>query len=100
MLFAENLRTVRKDRNLTQEELADILNVSRQAVSKWESGEGYPETEKLILLSKELNVSIDYLLNGTTPIEEEKTQVITSSGKIAIVPFDGGDVVLATLKCH
>ena len=61
MGFAENLKYIRKKRNITQEQLADILIVSRQAVSKWESGIGYPETEKLLLLSRELDVSLDYI---------------------------------------
>ncbi len=46
MSFADNLKMIRKERNITQEQLAELLNVSRQAVSKWESGNGYPETEK------------------------------------------------------
>ena len=50
MSFGENLRKIRKQRNITQEELAELLNVSRQAISKWEAGNGYPETEKLILI--------------------------------------------------
>jgi len=63
MGFTENLKYIRKKRNITQEQLADILIVSRQAVSKWESGIGYPETEKLLLLSRELDVSLDYMFS-------------------------------------
>ena len=63
MGFTENLREIRKKRNLTQEQLAEILSVSRQTISKWESGMGYPETEKLLFVSKELNVSLDYLFS-------------------------------------
>ena len=61
MSFGENLKNVRKQRGVTQEELAEILGVSRQAISKWESDSGYPETEKLLVISKALNISIDYL---------------------------------------
>ena len=46
MSFAENLKQLRKERQLSQEELAEMLDVSRQAVSKWELGDGYPEVEK------------------------------------------------------
>lgn len=46
MSFAENLKLIRKERNLSQEELAEILEVSRQVISKWETGDGYPEVEK------------------------------------------------------
>ena len=45
MSLSENLQNLRKIKNMSQEELAEKLNVSRQAVSKWESGNGYPETE-------------------------------------------------------
>jgi len=67
MSFAENLKLIRKERNLSQEELAGMLDVSRQAVSKWEQGEGYPEVEKLLLLSSKLNVSLDYLMETEIP---------------------------------
>ena len=64
MSFGENLQTIRKKNQLSQEGLAEMLGVSRQAVSKWELGEGYPEVEKLMLLSKKLNMSLDSLLGG------------------------------------
>ena len=68
MSFAENLKQIRKERNLSQEDLAELLDVSRQAVSKWEQGEGYPEAEKLLLLSKQLNISLDSLMStGSKP---------------------------------
>jgi len=63
MGFAENLKEIRNKRNITQEQLAEILSVSRQTISKWESGMGYPETEKLLSISKELNASLDYLFS-------------------------------------
>ena len=63
MSFAENLKLIRKERNLSQEELAEMIDVSRQAVSKWEQGDGYPEVEKLLLLSSILNISLDYLMS-------------------------------------
>lgn len=66
MSFSENLRAIRIMNQLSQEELAELLGVSRQAVSKWELGEGYPEAEKLLALSKKLNVSLDSLMTGST----------------------------------
>ena len=63
MTIGEKLQQLRKDSNYTQEELADIMNVSRQSISKWESDVAFPETEKLITLSKLYQCSIDYLLN-------------------------------------
>ncbi|MBC2457027.1 helix-turn-helix transcriptional regulator [Clostridium beijerinckii] len=55
MSFAENLKQCRNEKHLTQERLAELLDVTRQAVSKWEQGVGYPETDKLIILAKVLN---------------------------------------------
>ena len=63
MNLSDNLKKLRKENNLSQEELADKLNVSRQSVSKWESGSAYPEMDKMIQLCKIFNVNIDELLN-------------------------------------
>ncbi len=62
MEFGEKLTAVRKDRGFSQEELAERIGVSRQAVSKWESGESYPDIENLIALSDVFGVSIDRLI--------------------------------------
>lgn len=62
MRFHEKLRALRKEKGLSQEELADIVGVSRQAMSKWESGQTFPETEKLIALSELFGVTIDSML--------------------------------------
>lgn len=64
MGFSENLKQARKEQHLSQEELAELLGVSRQAVSKWEQGIGYPEVEKLLLLSRKLNISLDALMSN------------------------------------
>ena len=63
MTLGEKLSRERKALNYTQEQLADILGVSRQTISKWESDIAYPETEKLIKLGKLFECSMDYLLN-------------------------------------
>lgn len=64
MEFREKLQQLRKDRGLTQEELTDLLYVSRTAVSKWESGRGYPNIDSLKEISKFFSVTIDELLSG------------------------------------
>ena len=69
MSFSENLKQIRKEHHLSQEELAELLDVSRQAVSKWEQGQGYPEVEKLLLLSSKLNISLDALRSVETKRE-------------------------------
>ena len=63
MNLAENLKKIRKDNNLSQEQLAEQLGVSRQSVSKWESGQAYPEMDKVLQLAKMFNLNIDDLLN-------------------------------------
>ena len=64
MEFNERLQELRKQKGLTQEELAEALYVSRTAVSKWESGRGYPNIDSLKAISKYFSVSIDELLSG------------------------------------
>lgn len=70
MLFNEKLKMLRKESNLTQEELAEKLNVSRQAITKWEIGEGMPDIENLKQISLLFNTTIDEL------VKEEKDIVI------------------------
>lgn len=65
MDFSEKLLTLRKARDLTQEELAEKLNVSRQSVSKWESSQAVPELDKIVALSAVFDVSTDYLLKSS-----------------------------------
>ena len=62
MIFSEKLQLIRKNKGLTQEELAEKLSVSRQAVAKWESGQVYPEITNLIQISNLFNVTVDYLV--------------------------------------
>ena len=64
MEFNEKLQNLRKQKGLTQEELAESLYVSRTAISKWESGRGYPNIESLKLIAKTFSVTIDELLSG------------------------------------
>ena len=64
MEFNEKLQQLRKDKGLTQEELAEMLFVSRTAVSKWESGRGYPNIDSLKAIAAFYSVSIDELLSG------------------------------------
>lgn len=62
MTLGNKLSRLRKENNYTQEQLAEILGVSRQSISKWESDISYPETDKLIHLSNLFGCSLDYLL--------------------------------------
>lgn len=72
--LASNLKKLRKDNNISQEELAESLGVSRQSISKWESASAYPEMEKIIQLCEKFNVNIDDLLNkNIREIKNEET---------------------------
>ncbi|HDX9609876.1 TPA: helix-turn-helix transcriptional regulator [Bacillus toyonensis] len=72
MGFGEKLFKLRKEKGLSQEALAEKLNTTRQAVSKWENGQGFPETEKLIMIGNVFEVSLDYLLKETAEQSNEK----------------------------
>ena len=95
MSFAENLKLIRKERNLSQEELAEILEVSRQAISKWEQGDGYPEVEKLLLLSSKLNVSLDNLMSTKFAQKSSNNQRVEAGLITIISPYEN---VIVT--CH
>ena len=73
--IANKLVELRKKNGLSQEELADKLGLSRQAVSKWERAESSPDTDNLICLAKLYNVSLDELLNTDETIEEISREV-------------------------
>ena len=79
MEFHEKLQNLRKSRALTQEELAEALFVSRTAVSKWESGRGYPNIDSLKALSRFFSVTIDELIGSEeilSAAEREKKELI------------------------
>lgn len=76
MEFNNRLYQLRKQKGLSQEELASRLNVSRQTVSKWEIGDSAPDMEKLIAMSELFDVSLDYLMLG----KEDSSQPTSSAG--------------------
>lgn len=78
MTLGDKLAKLRRENNYTQEQLADILGVSRQSVSKWESDLAYPETEKLLRLGKLYGCSMDHLLKD----EAERTQERERKGRL------------------
>ena len=67
MAFGQQLQEIRRQAGLTQVEFAEDLQVSRQAVSKWESGKGYPEMEKILYICKRYGVSMSRLFDEETP---------------------------------
>lgn len=76
MTFGERLYELRKAKNVSQEELAERLDVSRQSISKWENDKAYPEMTRLLYMSDYFGVSLDYLMRGVEANEEsEETNV-------------------------
>ena len=74
MVMPERIQHLRKTKGLSQEELADTMGVSRQAVSKWESGQSTPDLEKIILMSEFFGVTTDYILKGIETVENKDEQ--------------------------
>ncbi|MDK0615694.1 helix-turn-helix transcriptional regulator [Clostridium perfringens] len=82
--FNNKLKELRKEKNISQEQLAKELNISRQAISKWELGKAYPDIDNLILLRKIFGVSLDELIMEEEEKVEEnnsKQELIESSEK-------------------
>ena len=81
MNFADRILYLRKSKGISQEELADKVGVSRQAVSKWESEQSMPDVEKIIIMSDYFNVTTDYILKGIEIVEnkEEKSKEIVGN---------------------
>ena len=75
MSLADNLKRIRKERHISQEELAEELNVSRQAISKWEQGICLPEAKMLLLISEKLDVSLDGLMSDSPAVSDEADPV-------------------------
>lgn len=86
--LGENLKRLRKERNLSQEQLAEMLNVSRQAISKWESNKTCPDIENLILLRNLFNVTLDDLIVNENKAEVEDTIVSSKLPNDNITDYD------------
>lgn len=87
MNLADRIQYLRKKKGISQEELADQMLISRQAVSKWESGLSAPDLEKIVMLSDYFEVTTDYLLKGVEPkVEERIVEKIVTVEKQVSVP--------------
>lgn len=75
MNIADRIQYLRKQRGLSQEELADMVGVSRQSVSKWESEQSVPDLEKIITMSDIFEVTTDYILKGIEPVSVSNRKI-------------------------
>lgn len=82
MNFKDKLFSIRRESGLSQEELADKLEVSRQAVSKWETGQVMPEISKMVQISELFNVSLDYLLKDSVIEKSSNTRTNSDTEKL------------------
>ena len=78
MNMAERIQALRKANGLSQEELAEKMGVSRQAVSKWESEQSTPDLDKILMMSDLFAVTTDYILKGTEAVEPVNAKPIYS----------------------
>lgn len=79
MNIADRIQKLRKAKGISQEQFADVVGVSRQAVSKWESEQSIPDLEKVILMSDYFGVTTDYILKGIEPTENNETKAGVNS---------------------
>ena len=79
MDIADKIQGLRKAKGVSQEELAEKTGVSRQAVSKWESGQSVPDLEKIVMLSEYFGVTTDYILKGIEPAKESENKNLNTS---------------------
>lgn len=84
MTLGEKLAKARREKNITQEQLADNLGVSRQSISKWESDLAYPETDKLIRMSELFDCSLDYLLKENITEKAENTETPNTQATVVV----------------
>lgn len=102
MDIAERLQELRKKEGYSQEKLAEMLGISRQAISKWESGQGKPEIENIIKLTEIYKVSADYILLGekekvNKSMTEEKAVCNEYRKAISIIAIVGATAVITIL---
>lgn len=81
MNFSEQIKSIRKENGLTQEQFAEKLNITRQAVSNWENDKNLPDIEMLILISDVFSVSLDFLIKGDNQMNNMTQKVINDAGE-------------------
>jgi transcriptional regulator with XRE-family HTH domain len=99
MAFSDNLQYLRRKNKITQEELADEISVTRQSVSKWETGEAYPDTDKLILLCEKFNLTMDELLRGNVAEKDNSNYNDAVSEDLSELTCCGGEDKLSNFCC-
>lgn len=97
MNISDRIQHLRKARGISQEELADKIGVSRQAVSKWESEQSVPDMDKIISLSDFFETTTDYLLKGIEPVKESEKKWSAPVFSVAGTVLNAAGLVLAAV---
>ncbi|MEG0180456.1 MAG: helix-turn-helix transcriptional regulator [Terrisporobacter sp.] len=99
MNFNEKLLNLRKQKGLSQDELGEILDVSRQSISKWENGQSYPDFEKLILLSNFFDITLDELMKDVHPENNTSNSSPQLNKELENIIYAGKSFAAGSVKC-
>lgn len=86
MNIGQQIQSIRKERQLTQEEFGDLFHVTRQTVSNWENEKSYPDLELLVKMSNMFDISLDTLLKG----DSKMVKTIDQERRIGMINYDKG----------
>ena len=98
MNISDRIQALRKAKGMSQEQLADAIGVSRQAVSKWESEQATPDLEKVVIMSDLFEVTTDYILKGIEPVEEKDHKTMADVIDQKILTEDNGQRAKTVFK--
>lgn len=97
MDFSEKLKQIRKSEGISQEQLAERIGVSRQAVTKWETGKGLPDIENMTILAEIFKITLDELISGSEP-KNEKAEIFTSETSYDIDTATHFDINIGNMR--
>ena len=87
MELGKRITEIRKQNNMTQEDLAETLHVTRQTISNWENGKSYPDLESLVLISKQFDISVDMMLKEDSKMANAIDKNIKWANHLKIMPL-------------
>ena len=98
MTISDRIQALRKAKGMSQEQLADAVGVSRQAVSKWESEQTIPDIDKVVAMSELFDVTTDYILRGIEPVEIQDHKTMADVIDQKVLTKENGGKVRTILK--
>ena len=97
MRFGDKLKDLRKKRKLTQDELADVIFVSRQTISNWENNKSYPSMDYIVTLSQLFDVTVDTLIQDKIEVSDDNVKKVTSLSEQATIEKNKFRIILSRL---